>query len=134
MAPGAFYKLARLQAQRCSSCFLKNDPLAFAIHYSPPQSLTCCSVFLPFLPCVHCLFFPEINEVNSFLTQPGPYYVNVFSLFLFPLFFLTHELGPPPQKLYQMVNLIIETKEPNGSPSSLHASGSEKRSHLWELI
>lgn len=72
------------------------QPRAFAINYSSPQLLMCCSVFLSFLSCVRCLFRdqrqPERKKkANAFLTQPGAYYVNVFA---FSFLFSTHELGP----------------------------------------
>lgn len=121
-----------LQAARCSSHIIWPACICHQLFFFHNcwRVAVCFSLFFRVY-----IVFSEINEskkkkVNSFLTQHGPCYVNVFSFFLFSPFYT--RAGT--QKLYQMVNLIIETKEPNGSPSSLHASGSEKRNHLWELI
>lgn len=114
---------------------VKINPLGFAINYFP-------STAADVLQCVSLLFFvctlssqrstgAQKKKLNSFQHDHGPYYVNLFLFFYFPLFSYARA---GTLKLYQMVNLIIETKEPNGSPSSLHASGGEKRNHLWELI
>lgn len=88
------------------------------------------------LQCVSCfssvctLSFQREQQKSSFFLDTTRSLLCKCFLFLFPLLYT--RAGT--QKLFQMVNLIIETKEPNGSPSSLHASGSEKRNHLWELI
>lgn len=120
---------------------MREDAVAFAINYFFLQSVTCCSVFASFHWCVYVLLSREREQQQqnktkseSFLdTTPVPLLCKCF-LFLFSPSFSTHELrvgwGGPPKKLYQMVNSIIETKEPNGSPSSLHASGSERRSPI----
>lgn len=64
--------------------------LPLTIHYFL-QSLTFCSVFLPFLPCVHCLFRDQREQKSQFsLHTTRSYYVNVF-FFYFPL--SRHELG-----------------------------------------
>lgn len=57
MAPNAFINRTfgpyKLQA---AAPILKTTRSHLPSIIFPPQSLTCCSVFLPFLPCVHCLF------------------------------------------------------------------------------
>lgn len=76
--------------------FFLKDRLAFAIHYFPPtiaDVLQCVSAFSSV--CTLSFFSRDQRaqkEVNSFLTQPGPYYVNCFSL-SFSFYFYTHELG-----------------------------------------
>lgn len=86
----------------------------FAIHYSltiadVPQCVSLCT-----LSSSQSSFFPDTTRwllCKCFLFLFSPFYTLAGT-----------------QKLYQMVNLIIGAKEPNGPPSSLHASGSEKRS------
>lgn len=55
----------------------------------PSQSLTRCSVFLCFCLSLS-LHRSTPKKVNSFLTQPAPYYVNVFFFFYHPPLSHTH--------------------------------------------